>query len=305
MFTIHLKTALGNIRRSPFQALAAVFVFTITFFVATMIVIVTYSSNNILKYFATRPQIIAFLKDNISATDAAGLQNKLLADSRIKSVHYVSKEEALKIYKDATSDNPLLSELVSPSTFPASLEFSVNDISFAEEVISEVKGEAIVDSVGFTASLGGEKTLGDVVSRLKSVTSYIQIGGIVFIGILGVISFLVLMVIMGMRMTTKRGEIEILKLIGATPGFIRSPVMLEAAFYAVVGVLVGWLLAFVTWLYLTPSLLSYFGEIPVLPKAPLSFFAIFAEILGAEMLVGLSLAFLGSYLTLSRARRMR
>lgn len=157
MGNIHLRTAADSVRRSPFQALAAVFVLALTFFVATNLVVLVYSSNNLLKYFETRPQIIAFLKDKVTPEAISALQNKLTSDLRVKDVRYVSKEEALEIYKTATSDNPLLGQLVSPTIFPASLEFSLNDLSHAEEIINEVKKEGIVNDVGFTASLGERK----------------------------------------------------------------------------------------------------------------------------------------------------
>ena len=302
---IHVKTALDYIKRSPFQALAALFVLTLTFVVGTMLAVLVYSSANLLKYFETRPQIIAFLKDEITPEQVSALQNRLTGDVRVKDVRYVSKEEALEIYKQATSDNPLLSELVSPTIFPASLEFSVMDLSFAQEVINEVKKEGIVDSVGFTASLGGEKTLEDVVGRLRTLTLYLRIGGGVFVGVLAGTSLLVILVITGMRITTRRGEIEILDLIGATPAFIRSPIILEALIYSAVGAFVGWLLAFLIWLYATPSLISYFGDIPILPKGTLNLFGLFAIILVGELLLGVGLALSGSYLAVSRARRNR
>ena len=302
---IHVKTALDYIKRSPFQALAALFVLTLTFFVGTMLAVLVYSSANLLKYFETRPQIIAFLKDEITPEQVSALQNKLTGDVRVKDVRYVSKEEALEIYKQATSDNPLLSELVSPTIFPASLEFSVTDLSFAQEVINEIKEEGIVDSVGFTASLGGEKTLEDVVGRLRTLTLYLRIGGGVFVGVLAGTSLLVILVITGMRITTRRGEIEILNLIGATPAFIRSPIILEALIYSSVGAFVGWLLAFLIWLYATPALIGYFGDIPILPKGTLNLFGLFAIILVGELIIGLGLALSGSYLAVSRARRNR
>lgn len=305
MPNIHLKTALDYIKRSPFQAAAALFVLTLTFFVGTMLAVLVYSSANLLKYFETRPQIIAFLKDEITPEQVSALQNKLSADVRVKDVRYVSKEEALEIYKQATSDNPLLSELVSPTIFPASLEFSVVDLTFAQDVINEAKKEGIVDSVGFTASLGGEKTLDDVVGRLRTLTLYLRIGGGVFVGVLAGTSLLVILVITGMRITTRRGEIEILDLIGATPAFIRSPIILEALIYSSLGAFFGWLLAFLIWLYATPALIGYFGDIPILPKGALNLFGLFAIILVGELIIGLGLALSGSFLAVSRARRNR
>lgn len=303
MPNIHLKTALDYIRRSPFQALAAIFVLVLTFFVGTLMAVLIYSSGNVLNYFETRPQVIAFLKDEISAEQISGLQNELISDVRVKDVRYVSKDEALAIYKEATSDNPLLAELVSPAIFPASLEFSLTDLNFAEQVINEVQENEIVDQVGFTASLGGESTLGDVVGRLRTITRYIRVGGGVLAGLLAVTSLLVLLVIISMRITTRKGEIEILDLIGATPGFIKSPIILEALIYSLGGVFIGWVFALILVLYATPNLVSYFGEIPVLPKDTSQLFILMGIILASEILVGVLLALLGSTLAVSRVRR--
>lgn len=305
MSNIHTKTAFESIKRSPFQALSAILVLTLTFFVSTMMAVIVYSSNNLLKYFETRPQVIAFLKDEAKPEEISALQNKLIADTRVKDVKYVSKEEALSIYKKATSDNPLLSELVSPTIFPASLEFSLSNLSFAQEIIDQVKKEPLVDQVGFTASLGGESTLNDVVSRLRTITMYLRVGGGVFVGLLASVSFLVLVVIISMRMATRKGEIEILDLIGATPGFIRSPILIEALIYAFTGVFTGWVLAFLFWLFATPNLIKYFGEIPVMPQGMLDFFLLFLIILGGEIFIGSLLTFLGSMLAISRARKTR
>lgn len=302
---IHLRTAIDSIRRSPFQALAAIFVLTLTFFVATHLSVLVYSSSRLLKYFETRPQVIAFLKDDAEAEAVSDLQNKLTSNPKVKEVRYVSKEEALEIYKQATADKPLLSELVSPSIFPASLEFSLNDLSSAQEIINEVKEEPVVDQVGFTASLGGEETLGDVVSRLRTLTWYLRVGGATFVGILALTSFMVLIVIIGMRMTMRRGEVEILSLIGATSSFIRSPIVIEALIYSVFSVLAGWFSAFLVWLYMAPNLISYFRELPVLPEGTLGIFYLFGGILLMEFGIGTILALIGSMIAVGRARRAR
>ena len=124
-------------------------------------------------------------------------------------------------------------------------------------------------------------------------------------GMLGVASFLILIVIIGMRMATRKGEIEILNLIGATPGFIRSPIVIEALIYCFAGVLLGFLLAFLFWLFVTPNLIAYFGEISILPKGTLDFVILFVAILVGELAIGSLLALFGSMLAVSRARRTR
>lgn len=299
--SIHTKTAVEAIKRSPFQAISAIFVLALTFFVATTVSILVYSSGKALLYFETRPQIISFLKNETNTEAVIALQNKLELDSRVKDVKYVPKEEALEIYKKATEDNPLLAELVSPSIFPASLEFSVTDLKLAEEVINEIKNEAIVEQVGFTANIGGEKTLNDVVNRLKDISNYVRIGGITFVAVLGATSFLVLLVIISMRMTSRKSEIEILSLIGATPSFVSKPIILEGVLYSVIGVFLGWFLSFILWLYVSPNIFSYFGQIPVLPKDPISFFVLFLVILAIELVIGILLALIGTITAVHRS----
>lgn len=305
MSNIHFKTATDYIKRAPFQALAAIFILSLTFFVATLVSILGYSSSKVLNYFETRPQVIAFLKSDTKEDAVAALQHDLSTDPRIKEVKYVSREEALSIYKKATSDNPLLGELVSPSIFPASLEFSVKDLSFAQGVIDDVKKESVVDSVGFTAAIGGESNLKDVVGRLRTITSYVRIGGGVFTGILALTSFFVLLVTISMRMAARRDEIEILNLIGATQKFIRSPIILEALMYTGIGVILGWTVAFIGVLYSAPGVVSYFGDIPVLPKDSLTLLELFGIILISELLLGVILSLSGTFLAISRVKKMR
>ena len=302
---IHIKTAWDYIRRSPFQALAASFVLTLTFFVMTLVSVLVYSSSKLITYFETRPQVIAFLKSDAKDTEVADLQHSLSTDPHIKDIKYVSKEEALSIYKKATSDNPLLGQLVDPSIFPASLEFSVTDLSFAQSIIDNVKGEKIVDSVGFTAALGGATSLNDVVGRLKTVTTYVRVGGIVFVTLLFITSLVVLLVITSMRVVGRREEVEILNLIGATKGFIRSPIILEAFIYTLFGVILGWAVSFIAILYLAPTVVSYFGEIPVLPKTAIGIIELFGMIFVIEIFVGAVLALSGSLLAISRVKKAR
>jgi cell division transport system permease protein len=300
---MHFKTSLDYIKRSPFQALAAISVLTLTFFVATVICLLVYSSNRLLSYFETRPQIIAFLKDEASAENVAALESKLKNDPRVVDVNFVSKEKALEIYKEATADNPLLAELVSPSIFPASLEFSVADLKFAQALTDEVKAEGAVESVGFTASLGSQENLSAVVERLRRATTYIRIGGVAVALILGATSFLVLLVVIGMRLATRRSEIETLSLIGATRGFIKMPIVFEALNYAAIGVFLGWFLAVILILYITPTLFRFFENIPILPHNTLNFLALLGVILAGEFIIGIVIALWGSSIAVGRALR--
>ena len=303
MANIHIKTAYDYIRRSPFQAFAAIFVLSLTFFVTTFLVVLVYSSDQLLTYFETRPRVIAFLSNDATDETVAVLKDKLSQDENIKSVEYRSKENALGFYKEATKDNPLLGELVSPTIFPASLEISLNSLSDVELTIETLKSEEVVDQVGFTGSLRGGGEVDLVISRLKNLTNFVRVGGGFFVTVLLTTSFLVLMVIVSMRMSSRKGEIEILNLIGATPGFIRSPILLEALTYSFIGVFLGWISAFILVVYATPSILQFFGNVPVLPKSAGNLAGLFGAILLVELLVGMLLAIVGALLAVAKVKK--
>jgi cell division transport system permease protein len=122
---------------------------------------------------------------------------------------------------------------------------------------------------------------------------------------LAITSLVVLLIIISMRMASKREEMEILTLIGATRGFISSPIIMEAVIYAILGVVVGWLISFILILYSAPTIVSYFGEVPVLPSGILGLSKLFGIILVVELFFGLFLAFAGSLLAIGRVKKAR
>lgn len=296
----HLQTAYNHIRRAPYQAMSAILIMSLTFFVATILAVLAYGSWSTLKYFETRPQVIAFLKSEATPDDVSALQRKLEGDVRVKDIKYVSKEQALEIYKNATSDNPLLSELVSPKVFPASLEFSVGELADAEGIIRNLETESAVSQVAFTASLGSSKNIGDVINNLKKITGYIRVGGAVILSFLLTSSLLILLVILGMRISSRKDEIEILQLIGASPGFIRMPFLFEGLSYSIVGAFVGWIIAFLLTLYVMPSLASYFRDVPVLPSETLKLLELFGVIFAIELFISVLLGTTGSLIAIRR-----
>lgn len=300
----HLKTAKKQIRRSPYQALSAVLIMSLTFFVATILATLAFGLNNTLTYYETSPKIITFLKNEATPGQVDELQIQLEQDSRIKELKYVTKEEALELFKKATSDRPVVSELVSPKVFPASLEFSAKDLSFAQQIIDELKTNSIVDRVSFTASLGDSKNIEVVITRLKTISSYMRYGGATLLSFLIVSSLLVLLVILGMHISSRREEIEILQLIGATSSFVRAPFLLEGIFYAVAGATIGWFMASLLILYTMPAVASYFNEVPFLPIDLTEILLLFGTILGIEILMGTILGFLGSFVALKRYLRI-
>src|SRR3990167_1512003 len=95
-----ISTVSKYIRRSPYQALSATLIMSLTFFAITVFSILTILSIRFISYFETRPQLTVFFKDSADREEIADLETQLKDTGKTSQVKYVSKEEALAIYRE-------------------------------------------------------------------------------------------------------------------------------------------------------------------------------------------------------------
>ncbi len=194
------KNTWKHIRRSPYQAFAAISVMTLTFLVSGMFILLSVGSTLILKQFEQKPQITVFFTDNKKEADIKALADKLKQNDKVASVKYVSKDEALTIYKQQFKKDPLLLEMVSSDILPASLEVSATKIEYLSNLASVLKKESDIEEVVFQQ---------EVVDLLVAWTRTIRTIGIVLVVFLSVVTILTIITVISMKIALKRKEIEI------------------------------------------------------------------------------------------------
>ena len=290
-----IKYVKSNIRRTPYQAIAATIVMFLTFFSLLFFTVLVIGSQRILQYYEGRPQAIAFFKDSATMNDVNAIEDALRKTGKVTSLNYVSKDEALKIYQDRNKDNPLLLELVTANILPASLEISTATPADLNEIGAMVKKEPVVDDVVIPE---------DAIQGLTRATTVIRwVGGATAL-FLGIFSFFLVLMVTGFKIRIKRNEIEIMRLLGASGWFIKAPYLLEGIFYGTVGALTAWGLSYAILLFLTPDMTSYLQGIPTsvvpLPVPPL----FMSALLGGALLLGALIGSLGSYAAVRRYMRL-
>lgn len=281
------KTAWKNIRRSPYQALAAILIMTLTFLAISFFIFLLVGSSQIINYFESKPQVTAFFKNEAKQSDINALENKLSDTGKVSSVNFVSKEEALKIYKEQNKNDPLLLDLVTADVLPASFEISAVRIEDLGSISDMLKKSPIVSDVIYQK---------DVVSTLTSWTNAIRKIGISLIVLLSLVSVFIMATIIGIKISQKKEDIEIMRLIGATPWYIRWPFISEGAFYGTVGAVIGWIMATGALLYATPFLESFLKGIPVLPVS----FVNLLMLLALELVFAVFLGVISSFIAVFR-----
>jgi len=288
----HFSRAISRIRRSPYQTIAAVSIMTMTLFLASVFFLVAAGSQAVLKHFETRPQINAYYQQDFVPTpdQLQVITTQVQSTGKAENFKYISKEDALVIYKDLNKTDPLLLEAVTAAMLPASIEVSAKDPKDLRSIADLLKTQEGIEDVRFAE---------DVVSALTNWTNSVRIVGSSLVGAHVFITFTIILLIISIKVANRRDEIALLQLVGATSGYISSPFIFEGIVYGLIGAILSWGITYLLLLYSMPFLMSFLSGIPVLP--PPSGFML--AVLGGEILLGTIVGGLGGAIASRRFLR--
>ena len=295
-----MNTAFKNIRRSPYQALAAIFIVSLTLFIVGVFSLVTVASQVILNNFETKPQIIAYLKDGHTTEQVGGLLGSLNNTEGVKKAVYVSKEDALQLYKKSVGNDPVLLGtvtdwgIVTADILPASIEITAANPDAFKNIAATLEKSDII-----SVTPQGKKEIDypqDVITELTKWTTALRTGGLGLVIALTFVAVITIMTIISMKISSRRFEISTFKLMGARNLYIVKPYIFESIVYGVIGSIFGWLGCFIALLYSTPFLSPRLGSIISFP-VPFTYMLI---LLGGMLVFGLLISFVGSLIAATR-----
>lgn len=284
-----LSIAWSRMRRAPYQMLAAVAIMSVTLFLACAFFVIAAGSQAVLYYFEGRPQLNAYFKSDVIPTpqQVETLKSKIISTDLADRVKYISKEDAFGIYKNLNKQDPLLLEAVTSGMLPASIEISAKNPNDLKSIAEILKLEPSIDDVRFEE---------DVVVNLTRWTNSLRTIGIVFVGTHVFITFLVILLIVGLKVANRKDEISVMQLMGAGMGYIAAPFIWEGITYGVLGAIVAWGTVYLIILYSMGFLLTLLAGIPILPPPILFMF----QVLGGTTLLGMTIGAIGGWLAVIR-----
>ena len=105
----------------------------------------------------------------------------------------------------------------------------------------------------------------DVIDQLIKWTKFLRMFGLVLISVIAAVAFLTMFIIIGMKIALRKDEVDILRLIGATSGYIQMPFIIEGWAYGIIGAVLGWSLSYLVLLYGTPYIIDLVWSLQLLP----------------------------------------
>ena len=282
------STTWHHIRRSPFQSFGAIFMMSISFFVFTSFYVISNGMSQVLSFFENKPEITIFLKDGLDKDKVESVQKELASYPSIKEIRFISKDKALSIYREQNKDNPLLLEMVSASILPASFEVSAYDPKILQEISTNFSNKkTLVDEIVYQK---------DVIESLLNWTSTIRKVGILMIAVLGSVSFLFIFTVITMKITGRKDEIKISRLLGASGWYTSKPFLLEGVYYGIVGVLIGAGVSLTLFYFTQQPINKFFSPVNFLTWNPI----FYLKAIGIEFLAGTLLGLFASWVGVSR-----
>lgn len=227
-FTRHLSTALGSI---------------ITIFLSLLIIgIFLMGGNmvsNVISSVENEVSITAYISDEASQDDIDEVMDYLSSQESVASVGFTTKEQALENFQATSSD--IVDALDGSNPLPASIDVELSDPQMVEQVAKDLASNEtfakICDTEGDPSAdvRYGEQT----VERLFSLTNYVRYIGIALIALLIFIAMVFINNTIRLAILARRKEIAIMRLVGASNGFIRGPFLMEGALHAIIGSLLA------------------------------------------------------------------
>lgn len=290
-----IKQGIKNIFRNKVFSLATIATISACVFLFSLFFSVVVNFQNMVHKAQAGVAVTVFFDDGI--TDERILQIGELIGQRaeVSNIEFISADEAWDSFKQEYlgeyvetfgDDNPLED--------CASYEIYLNDVSMQESLVQ------YLETVDGISKVNKSAIAATMLSSVNSLVGYVSIG---IIAILFAVSIFLISNTVAVGITVRKGEISIMKLIGATDFVVRSPFVIEGVILGIVGAALPLIAVYIVYERVIGYVVERFSALSGLLQF-LSVQEVFATLLPAALIMGVGIGFLGSYVTVRKNLRV-
>jgi cell division transport system permease protein len=231
------RESLQNFRRNWVMSLGAVVTIYLSLLLVGVFLVAGFVVSNVVKSVEDKVSIQIFLKDGAATADVNALQQSLLGDPLAAGVEYTSKEKALEKFKQDMKQSPEIIQQLEGNPLPASLDVTLKDPREVQTMVDKIKVNPLFLKVADRPDAPEEslKYGQQMVKKLFAFTQVIRVFGIVIVSMLAAVSLIFINNTIRLAIYARRKEIGIMRLVGASNWFIRTPFLLEGVLQALLG----------------------------------------------------------------------
>lgn len=229
------KETFYSLFRNKFMAVASVLTVTLSMFILGVFLCAVLNINHMATYLENQVEMTVYLKDGLNTEQVMAVGKKLKALPDLKEIKFTNKDQAMAEFKQRLGDQQGILDAINGNPLPSSYSTSFATPASLKNAVSIVTKYPEVDSVQY-----GQ----DIIEQLYKVAQVIRIGGIILIVFLAGAELFIISNTIRLTVFARRREIQIMKYVGATNGFIRWPFIFEGM---IIGFIGSGLSAFILW----------------------------------------------------------
>ncbi|MBP3914462.1 permease-like cell division protein FtsX [Clostridium sp.] len=217
-----------NIKRNKILSITTIATITFTFFILGIFIAIGLNLNENVDNIASKVEIQVYLKNDIDVADRDRMEKSISKLDGVEEVTYENKNTSFTKLKKSLRNNEMLLEGYDYNNNPLLNSFiiKVNDLNKTESIINEINKYKIVDSVN------NQK---DFIDGLINTSNYIKIFGSIAFILLSLVSIFLITNTIKLTVHSRKKEIAVMKLVGATNWFVKSPFIIEGITLGVLG----------------------------------------------------------------------
>jgi cell division transport system permease protein len=229
-----IKNGFINFGRNIWLAIAAIAMMAITLTILLFAIIANATFAHTISDLTDHIDVSVYLKNSVTDDQREKLIKDLKNLDSVEKVTYVSKEQALIKYEKDNAANPLLLSAISQTDNPLSAELHIKPIdpNQLESIKAFLDKPSSLALQSDSTSYSGDRKA--AIDKITKATHFMQQAGIVGIIVFILISMLIIFNTIRMTIFNRRDELVIMRLLGASPGFIRGPFIVETMLYGAV-----------------------------------------------------------------------
>jgi len=229
-----LKEAMVAFRRTPMLAGLSATMIAMSLLVVGLFGIAAYNIKRVLDRVEARVEIVAYLRDDADFNQVKAAQAEIEKLPEVRETRYISRAQALEIAKQELPEFRSVFSDVDSNPLPASVEVALkpgqHGADAVRRIAQKVSAFPFVEDVRF-----GQEWL-DKVYLLRKVAG---VAALVLGGAFALVAALIIGAAVRMAIFARRDEISIMRLVGATDGFVRRPFIYEGLFTGVMGAVIA------------------------------------------------------------------
>ncbi|WP_419068684.1 permease-like cell division protein FtsX [Candidatus Allofournierella excrementavium] len=210
------RQGLHSMVKNRLMSVASIGVLTVCLLITGVAGLFTLNVGSLMDYLGSQNETVVYLDEDLTEEGLAAVDSALRSISGLREVTYVSKDEALERMKESMGDNAYLFDVFegSENPFLANYRVVLDDVSDLPEIQPQLEAIEGVSSVGAPMQLS---------QMFTSVHKGVSLVCVILVAVLGFVSVVVISNTIRLTVFARRKEINIMKYVGATNGFIRLP----------------------------------------------------------------------------------